>query len=254
MRQPELSLGRRGLPLRLVYQSLIVYGTLFAVSACNAVTGVDELSFHGSDVDTDTDADGDSDTDTDTDADADSDTDSDADTDADGGEDTETETCVDAWNDEDTNLMWENPPTLLGSVNWNDAVIYCDNLERCGLTDWRLPKIQELISLERGCVGTVETGDLSPSECGISDPACLDSSCLDTSCGACDIGGGPDDSPSGCYWIPELAGDCKWFWSSSTQSDNSTIAWNTNFNAGNITGFDKNTVYDYVGVRCVRDL
>lgn len=45
-----------------------------------------------------------------------------------------------------TGLMWQKE-TAPGTYNWQDALIYCENLELAGHTDWRLPNLLELQSI-----------------------------------------------------------------------------------------------------------
>jgi hypothetical protein len=54
-------------------------------------------------------------------------------------------------NDELTGLMWvRSPHSLTGNsnaTNWAPAVAFCTNLSYAGYTDWRLPNVNELLSL-----------------------------------------------------------------------------------------------------------
>ena len=45
-----------------------------------------------------------------------------------------------------TGLMWQQE-TPTNEMYWEDAIEYCENLELAGHKDWRLPTIEELISL-----------------------------------------------------------------------------------------------------------
>ncbi len=51
--------------------------------------------------------------------------------------------------DSDTGLVWEQVEGENGSgeVTWEDGLAYCEDLERGGMADWRLPSIRELESL-----------------------------------------------------------------------------------------------------------
>jgi hypothetical protein len=60
-----------------------------------------------------------------------------------------------------TKLEWMNPP---GTSDVAGALAYCDALVLGGHDDWRLPTIDELRSLIRGCANTVTGGP-----CGASD-------------------------------------------------------------------------------------
>jgi hypothetical protein len=96
------------------------------------------------------------------DADADADTDADADVDADT--DTETEPVSEGeWCDEETELCWQNPAENVEmcwyhaagephiTLNPDGVIDYCGELVWAGHSDWRLPEIDELIGLIRGC-------------------------------------------------------------------------------------------------------
>ena len=187
----------------------------------------DNDSDSDTDSDTDSDIDADSDVDSDIDSDSDTDADNDADSDADGGGD------CNGWYDSLNSLCWENPPG--GQFDWDEAILHCSGL---GI-GWRVPKIQELISLVRGC-------DLS--ECGVIDPDCLswEASCLEN-CTGCPNYQGP--GKDGCYWDYELDGTCTLYLSSSLQSDNPINVWNVNFISGDV--FTNENVGDF-WVRCVR--
>jgi hypothetical protein len=180
---------------------------------------------------------------------ADTDTDTDSDADEDAGPDTDVDACVTGgnWHDDSSGLCWQNPPAT-GSYNWGDAAAYCDGLSLGGLDNWRLPMIQEQVSLVRGCVDGAETGDPSLSGCGISDPDCLEGSCNDSSCATCDYLAGPGD-PGGCYWDSALGVDCVcWYWSSSPYTDSSTAKWVVDFSYAVFGGTGPSSS---AAVRCV---
>jgi len=204
------------------------------------------------DADSDADADSDSDADTDADADADSDTDTDTDADTDSDTDADTDACSASgnWHDTAAGLCWQNPPST-GTFTWDGALAHCNDLSSGGFDDWHLPLIQELISLMRGCVDGTETGDLSTSLCGVTDPACLGEECLASGCTHCDFLEGPDDDPSGCYWDPEVGGACDetFYWSSSSSATYPSNAWWVFFGYGTVDDFAKTVAGN---VRCVR--
>jgi hypothetical protein len=167
------------------------------------------------------DADADGDGDTDTDADMDSDTDSDSDTDTETETETQPWTCEgeDVWEDQNTGLCWMKndawcPDEERYCVSWPNAQSLCTHLEWGGYSDWRLPRIHELIDLIRGCPS---------SFCQVSDPGCLHGYCNDTDeCGGCDIFVGP--GVDGCYWPIEL-GSCVMYWSQSALAEYEHVAW-----------------------------
>jgi hypothetical protein len=137
------------------------------------------------------------------------------------------------WYDPGTGLCWQNPPAETAKSP-GEAMSYCDGLSLGGLDDWRLPAIQELYSLERGCTDGVATGDPSAGGCGVSDPECLEAACAESSpaCDCCEALGGSDGDPDGCYWDPGLSGPCDVYWSASPQTDNAFLTWTVPFQYG----------------------
>lgn len=152
--------------------------------------------------------------------------------------------CPEGWHDPASGLCWQDPPDPSGR-NWLAAVAYCDGLSLGGHGTgvWRLPSIDELRSLVRGCAGGGTGGG-----CGVTD-ACLAYSCLTAACSGCDELAGP--GAGGCYWPAELGGTCDVFWSSSLYTDGSTFAWYVYFDYGSLYYMDHAPTYQ---VRCVRDL
>ncbi len=136
-------------------------------------------------------------------------------------------------------LVWQNPPTE-ETMEWQDAIDYCDDLSLDGHNDWRLPTISELRSLIRGCPAT-ETG----GSCTVQDDGCLSLSCREN-CSGCSGDDGPAD---GCYWSDEMEGPCDWYWSSSPVEEYDDVAWGVDFSRGYVDhGYVSYDLY----VRCVR--
>ena len=131
--------------------------------------------------------------------------------------------------------MWSPKASL--TMDWYDAVSYCNNLTACGYSDWHLPTISELRTLIRNCSNT-ETG----GECGVTDSCLSYSECKNDACSGCSS----DSDSTGKY---SKLGDTVSFWSSSTRSDNTDTAWLVNFNYGNVLHYNK-TGNNHV--RCVR--
>ncbi len=140
-------------------------------------------------------------------------------------------------------------------MNGEDAFPYCWNGSFGGLTGWRLPEIDELVSLIRGCVNGVESSAASTSSCEMTPSGCLsDDTCTGLNfCDDCDAGGGPDGGSNGCYWDPALSGACSadnsdGYWSASPAFD---YQWYVKFYSGSI--ISNTPTWSNYYVRCVRD-
>ena len=146
-------------------------------------------------------------------------------------------------NKSSSGLVWQNPaPDDL--MYWQEAIDYCENLTLDGHDDWRLPTIDELRSLVRGCQQTEPGGGCEVTE------SCLLFSCWDDNpdpCYGCPSGEGPDN---GCYWPAGMDGPCDYYWSSSPVTDDNTLAWNLDFYSGEVEADGR--TYDAFHVRCVR--
>ena len=181
------------------------------------------------------------------------------DTDSDGGSDGDTDSDTDAdsdacsgdglWYDEASGLCWQEPPPE-GAMAWSDAVSYCDGLEQGGRTDWRLPNIDELISLLRGCQDATATGDSSPSLCETTPDGCAATDSCENinTCNPCADFSGPGED--GGYLDPALTGEWGWHWSSSSYVGDVTIDWAVDFVDGYANGFLKAPATG--NTRCVR--
>ncbi|MCP4599306.1 MAG: DUF1566 domain-containing protein [Proteobacteria bacterium] len=113
------------------------------------------------------------------------------------------------WYDSTTGLYWQDSPNGAKFLQ-HDAINYCSNLSHGDYNDWRLPKIQELISLIRGC---------DTCECGVSDPDCLEPKCSEEpECQSCSPLEGPGND--GCYWYFDLNGSCEESYRSISHSIN----------------------------------
>jgi len=156
------------------------------------------------------------------------------------------------WEDTATGLCWmredahievsENDYQDIYFMNWWDASTLCSKNKWGGYSDWRLPEVQELISLVRDC----------PSEnCPVIDPVCLDYTCNDDqACAGCEEPlAGP--GAEGCYWPSGLGPDCSFpRWSISLVESHSELAWCVDFAVGEVYPWNRNgTAYR---VRCVR--
>ena len=149
--------------------------------------------------------------------------------------------CTDGWLDPTTGLCWQDPPDET-MRSWDGAMAYCDGLVLGGNDNWRVPTIDELRSLVRGCPDC-ETG----GACGVAG-ACLEVACWTDLCEGCAYRGGPGSA--GAYWPSELqdAGP-RWYWSSSAIADDSRMRWAVGFEGGYV-GIHAAAVIG--SVRCLR--
>ncbi len=117
-------------------------------------------------------------------------------------------------------LYWQDPP-YSGLLNWEDASDYCESLNDGESEGWRLPNIDDLRTLVRGCSATGYGGP-----CPINDIDRLPSSSL--SCLGCEHRFGIDGIY--CYWDDWMKGPCgNGYWSSSIRSDNGEDAFFIDF-------------------------
>lgn len=166
------------------------------------------------------------------------------------------------WTDATTGLTWQMP-SAVHVMNWNEALDYCAGLYDEG-GGWRLPSIDELRTLVRGCPATEPGG-----ACGVTE-TCLDlwqcfTDTPESSTSACN---GCMDG--GCSWDPALfyegEPDCvPSYWSSSTYHavipgtgeptpEDGLWAWTMSY-AGAMVGFNEKSGALGSGpirVRCVR--
>jgi len=164
-------------------------------------------------------------------------------------EDTDSDGDTDTWPpfedehggayDPDTQLVWQDP-ALDDLLMWQEAMDYCDELVHAGYDDWRLPTVDELQTLLRGCEGA--------EDCGVDDPECLLSNCNDgPGCEGCEDWEGP--TVDGCYTVASLEGWCERYWSRSPALPGLYRNWLVDF-------VQAKTLSDEIGyangVRCIR--
>ncbi len=146
------------------------------------------------------------------------------------------------WCDTARNLMWQEPPAS-GTFTLSEAQAYCNTLQLYDHDDWRLPTIDELRSLLRGCIPSCSVSVSCPSSSSLS---CADG-CLD----GCFTSKGP--GADGCYWDPALSGSCFDYWSSTEATDAGSSGpyyWNLAFDDGTLHYINTNDLAERV--RCVR--
>jgi hypothetical protein len=142
---------------------------------------------------------------------------------------------LETWFDPASNLTWRVSPAP-GSMAWQAANDYCSGI------GWRLPTIDELRTLIRGCTRTQPGGS-----CGLTSSCLTYPTCCDDNCSGCVAGGGPE---GGCYWPAEITGTCSWYWSSSeAEGYPSFDAWGVDFGNGSL---NNSASLDPTSVRCVR--
>ncbi|MBN1543848.1 DUF1566 domain-containing protein [Candidatus Woesearchaeota archaeon] len=145
-----------------------------------------------------------------------------------------------AWCDPDTALCWQyEPPATTYALP--DAIAYCDGLELDGSTEWRLPTIDELRTLVRGCPDSEMGG-----ACEIIDGCNAD--CDSSPCFSCEF------METECYLPEAIPGCTGWARSSSVIADRPDHSWVINFETAHVAGS-----YSQLGdnsvpasVRCVR--
>mgnify|MGYP001408031650 CR=1 FL=1 len=137
-----------------------------------------------------------------------------------------------SFKDLDAKLCWQEPPAP-DLLTWDEASAYCEDL------NLRLPTVQELASLVRGCPSAT---------CPVEDPGCLSLACRAApECQGCGILGGP--GMGGCYWDAALSGPCDWYWTSSGVDDGPFDAWFVYFQSGAVDYGARSIPKQ---VRCVR--
>ena len=144
------------------------------------------------------------------------------------------------WLDVGAGRCWEGSAAGGMTDGWS-AVTYCEELSVAGYADWRLPGVDDLRSLVRGCDDTQTDG-----ACGVETGSPMED--CNEACGGCVPGEGP--SGEGCYWPAELGGTCSsWYWSESELPENTTFVWNVHFEDAAVGFVHK----ENMGlVRCVR--
>lgn len=141
------------------------------------------------------------------------------------------------WIDDASGLVWELVPAG-GNPTAADALAYCDQLELLGSGGWRLPTIDELRTLLRGCSDV--------DACGLTND-CAEPKCLDAACEGCS--GAVMEGPGmfGCYWDPNLLGTCDRYW--STTNTGTGLGWVVDFEDASVRQADAGAPAGLV--RCV---
>ena len=147
--------------------------------------------------------------------------------------------------DSSTNYIWS--AQNIDGKTWQQAKDHCTGLNTSNYggfsSGWHLPTISELRTLIQNCSGT-QMPPVGSNTCGVREDesvTCLSSGCRGENCYSCsaDLSGG-----HGKFGNPG------WFWSSSLQSDDSSLAWGVNFFYGSVSRDSIDSSHD---VRCVRN-
>ena len=162
-------------------------------------------------------------------------------------------------------LEWENPPGFHGrkitsrgktkqtnEATWDEAQRYCAELERDGHKDWRLPTIDELRTLVRGCPPTAPEGACRVREGCLSKGECYDIGlCRNALAEGWPCKGGEGPSVDGYYLHSQLETQPakSLYWSSSVIIDAPDHRWGLYYYYGTINDLSISMRHS---VRCVR--
>ena len=142
--------------------------------------------------------------------------------------------------DSSTGLMWSEKAYYY--MSWKTAVDYCDELNKSGYSDWRMPNIDELRTLIKNCPESEPGG-----ECPISESDGVLSQLYVTSCMGCG------------YGSFDKLNDADILWSASTVEEDQNYAWFVSFSGAEISVAykyedDCEELYNgcVITVRCVR--
>lgn len=127
-------------------------------------------------------------------------------------------------------LLWQR--SKVDPMTYEDGARYCERSRLGAMEDWRLPTIEELRTIVRGCMATVHSGT-----CQIRDD-CLSRQCRVDECAGCGAGAGPGEE--GFYWERgvwerEFGSTRGEYWSSSVVKDGpGDEVWAVSFVSGGI--------------------
>lgn len=148
-----------------------------------------------------------------------------------------------------TSLTWSKKADAI--YTWEEALSYCDNLTESGYTDWRLPNIDELMTLLINVDRVLNNCQVSEANDCLSWNDCW-------SCSTCTETGTQSSNGTSCddwstYYYEDgrysKLGDAGWFCSSSVVSDDSDYAWCVDFTDVIVEKSDK---HYSASVRCVK--
>ena len=135
-------------------------------------------------------------------------------------------------------LEWSELFSFDYDIFWRKAFEYCENLEKNGHTDWRLPNIDELRMIIKNCPATESGGSCRVSE----EKGCLSEECRE-SC-SCEM-----TEENGGYY--SRLGDSLALWSNTPDPASSDNALVVDFKSAGVESLSK-TRYFISKIRCVR--
>jgi len=136
------------------------------------------------------------------------------------------------WIDSSTGLMWQ--AGAVQNRTWQEAMDYCDGLDYEGYTDWKLPNLDELKSLVKGCDKT--------TNCTVTSSCTGYTACHNDSC--------KNGCASGNYLPPQVGQQKSAYWTSDEEAQTPQNAWMVNFTTGSVSYLKK--TWDNQLARCVR--
>ena len=134
--------------------------------------------------------------------------------------------------------VWQKKATI-GYVDQQSASNACKNSTLAGRSGWRLPTIDELRTLIVGCPATMPEGS-----CDVVQGC---TTCWNKTCNGCTDWTGPGTDR--CFIDPIFEGNCSFYWTSSTVTDQPLYTWGVAFYNGKVAGHDKVEGNPF---RCVR--
>ena len=135
-------------------------------------------------------------------------------------------------------LEWSELFSFDYDIFWRKAFEYCENLEKNGHTDWRLPNIDELRTIIKNCPATESGGMCKVSE----EKDCLSEECRE-SC-SCEM-----KEDNGGYY--SRLGDSLALWSNTPDPASSDNALVVDFKSAGVDSWSKTENFTH-RIRCVR--
>ena len=140
-------------------------------------------------------------------------------------------------------------PLSSGTMNWEEASAYCENLSVCGYTDWRLPNIDELRKLVKNCPKMEPAGECMISEDNLlSYMEAKETGAWDDEACVCSR----SDYPEIPGYFSEIDDSNIELWSSSEVTDETNKVWNLRFNLSHSVDIISEDTQRTSSVRCVR--